>query len=83
MIVKISSGPARWADVFEHAGVAAWLSGVADPSAVQDEPQAERSPLLRSEEAAELVLDLHRVVVLREPEPPAQAADVGVDRQAG
>lgn len=49
---------------------------------MQDEPQAELTPFARGQQYAQVGLDLHRIVVAREPEPPRQSSDVRVNRKA-
>src|SRR4029077_12599143 len=51
----------RRADVGEHTYVASRLVGDADPSPVQDEPQAQTGPFAGRDDAAHVVLDLHRI----------------------
>jgi hypothetical protein len=48
-----------------------------------NETVTERRPFTPREQRLEVLLDLHRVVLDGEPEPVAQAADVGVDEHGG
>ncbi len=62
---------------------AAGPPGDADPPAVQDQPQAERSPLGAGQEGGDVGLDADGVGGVGEPEQPGQPGHVGVDRQPG
>src|SRR5687767_10318053 len=72
-----------WAEVVEEAVAALRAAGDADLAAVEDQAEGEAAPILRGEEGADLVLDLHRVLGLRQAQPAGETADVGVDGEAG
>ena len=52
------------ADVLEHAPLAGRAAGLADPPAVEDQAQRERTPPGPGQERVEIPLDLHRVGLL-------------------
>ena len=78
-----STRSSRRADVGQDAPDARGSAGDADRSPVQDESEVERFPFGRGDQSVELVLDLDRVVELREAETLAQPQDVRVDRETG
>ena len=50
---------------------------------MENEPEAEPTPAGGRQEAAEIALDLHRIILGGEPETTRQPSDVSVDRKAG
>src|ERR1700688_4928085 len=72
----------RRADVGEDTLVAAWLVRDADPPAVEDETQAQRCPFAGRDDAAHVLLDLHRVGRSRQAELPGEARHVRVDGES-
>src|SRR5438105_3088216 len=79
----------RWArergraEVIQHALLAKRSSGVADPPAVQDQPQREVRPLLRRHHLADVLLDLDGVPAVGQLQAVAEPVDVGVHGEAG
>ena len=71
----------RGAQRGEAAHSALRRPGAADPTTVKDQSEADVAPLVRRPQRTECRLHLHRVVEVGEPEAPAEAAHVGVDRQ--
>src|SRR5690606_19466400 len=72
----------RRAQVREGACAAGGTARMADAAAVPDQPVRQHRPLLAREQRADLLLDLHGVVLGRPPEPPGEASEVGVDRDS-
>src|SRR4029077_8635696 len=58
----------RRTDVSEHTHVAAWRVRDADASTVQVQTEAQTGPFARRDDAAHVVLDLHRIGCRRESE---------------
>ena len=73
----------RRAEVGQHAVPAPGPAGDAHPPAVQDEAQAERTPLGAGQQGVDVALDADRIAGLGEPEQSGQPGHVGVHRQAG
>ena len=71
----------RGADVGQNADLALGTPGDADLPAVQDEPQAERPPLLLGEQRVDLELDLDGVGLLAQTEAAHESPDMGVHRE--
>ena len=73
----------RRANVLQQTHSTLGFLGETDAPPMEDEAEAERSPLRRREVAAQFALDLFRILLHSECQFPAQSADVGVDRQSG
>ena len=68
----------RRAYVRKQTVTASRLAGIANPTAMKNQAQAEMPPFLRGQELAELMLDLDGVLGRSEAQSPRQAPDVGV-----
>lgn len=71
------------ADIREEALIAEGFAGGANLAAVEDHAVAEEGPLIGGDEGHEVAFDLDGVVVDGEAEALAEAANVGVDGDAG
>ena len=81
--VRCADGQLRCrAQILEHALLAARSARVADAAAVPDEEVREARPVRARHDALEVALDLHRIVVSRQPEPLREPAHVRVDDDA-
>src|SRR5687768_9509222 len=74
-------GAGRRAEVGQQAVAAAGRAGDADPTSVEDEPEAQQAALGGRDHGVDNGLDLHRVGLLGDAEALHQPADVGVDRE--
>src|SRR6266516_4680140 len=63
----------------QNADLAAWAACETDSAAVPDEEVRENAPVLARDDRLEVALDLHRVVLLRQPETLREPAHVRVD----
>ena len=79
---RAASRCSRRAVVVQRARRAIRLARQAHPAPVEDQAQAQVAPLLGRHHRADLGLDLDRVGLTGEPDPPRQAGHVGVDRKA-
>src|SRR6185503_6884446 len=73
-----SYGRAR-AEAIQHAVSAARPPGDADGSTVLDQCMREPRPVIPWHDRHQLLLDLHRIVLLGQLEQPGESLDMGVD----